>query len=258
MLGDDNMLATTEAKLAFCLTSDDLRQLSFRSLGKGVGVGAPMRYYNTADLRAAAIRKHGLLGLQQKQQSRLQRELKKRQRQDDARREMPELVRPSRPSEPTAALRDGAANVTVAAEVFVFNPERTTAEPVIVPPDTAVLRQTLLKHVKQQLVFTAERCPQPWCVEMPGIQPNVFAALGGQLADATTRAFNDSAACHTHRVHARDLFCCSKADLLRVFHRDGVGIQIDGEIQLEYRPTSMVLTLRGDSELVCDERTMWL
>ena len=69
-----DLVATADAKSVYFLTPDDLRLLNCQMFGGGIGCGPPRHFYHEADLRAAAIRKHGQAGFQKKQEARLQRE----------------------------------------------------------------------------------------------------------------------------------------------------------------------------------------
>jgi hypothetical protein len=325
MAGERDLVATTEAKEDYFLSSRDLSRLNFRSIqGR---FGAPKRYYSAADLQATAIYKHGLLGYQRKiylqqlrarMQSQEDSDRQQRLLQDKDDRALVELQQESRASATTllsslprnprcdkripvvkkmtiprdagatsVAVKSSAKDITVkcykinsssdddvgiawcaltepVVDVSGPRPEQTTAE----------LRQSLLKLAKKALCFTDRGVPQSWRVDVPGIQPSAFAALAGHptavKTDPALRLFMGEAAPVTaiglsqrhlvqcHQLQSRELFGCAEADLLRVFHREGVGIQIADETVLKYDTPETTLTLLGEGQLVCDERTMWL
>ena len=79
-----NLIGTADAKSDFFLTPADLRFLNVRTIGGGLGCGAPMKFYEPSELRVAAIRKYGEAGFQKKLESRQKRESNKRRREDEA------------------------------------------------------------------------------------------------------------------------------------------------------------------------------
>jgi hypothetical protein len=250
-----DLVGSAEAKSAYFLTPDDLRLLRFESFGGGIGCGAPRHFYHAADLAAAAIRKHGQAGFQKKQEARLLRESKKRQREDDAEIALAALQRAERSSVPIASPSTGASNDAP----IILDSDADDGVPqtaAVAPPETAPLRKSLLRLAKQALGFRDSGAPKPWRVEAPGVHPNVFAALAGRPSDAALRTFVKVGAHYSHEADCRVLFGCAEADLLRIFKREGVGIQICDEITLKYKPSDLTLTLHGVGEIVCDKRTM--
>lgn len=226
-----NWLDSNEAKAQYFLTPEDLRFLNVQSVGGGIGCGRPTNYYNPKELEAAAIRKHSEAGFKAKKEARKKRESKKRAREDAA---------------------DDALEALQAAPL-----PPTAAAPAAAAPETAALRKSLLKLAKKALGFTEGGGPKNWRVEAPGVLPATFAALAGRAADSALRTFVKAGAYHSHDVDARALFGVRDAsELLRVFKREGVGIQIDDWITLKYKPSDMTLSLHGGGEIICDERTM--
>lgn len=226
-----NWLDSNEAKAQYFLTPEDLRFLNVQSVGGGIGCGRPTNYYNPKELEAAAIRKHGEAGFKAKKEARKKRESKKRAREEAA---------------------DDALEALQAAP-----PPPAAAAPAAAAPETAALRKSLLKLAKKALGFTEGGGPKNWRVEAPGVLPATFAALAGRAADSALRTFVKAGAYHSHDVDARALFGVRDAsELLRVFKREGVGIQIDDRITLKYKPSDMTLSLHGGGEIICDERTM--
>ena len=176
------------------------------------------------ELEAAAIRKRGEAGFKAKKEARKKRESKK--------------------------AADDALEAMQA-------PPPGSAAPAAAAPETAALRKSLLKLAKKALGFTEGGGPKNWRVEAPGVLPATFAALAGRAADSALRTFVKAGAYHSHDVDARALFGVRDAsELLRVFKREGVGIQIDDRITLKYKPSDMTLSLHGGGEIICDERTM--
>jgi hypothetical protein len=252
-MGD--LVGSGEAKTAYFLTADDLRQLSCHAFGGGIGCGAPRHFYREAELRAAAVRKHGEAGFLKKLEARAQRESKKRQREDDAESALAALERAVQPPPPNALLDGRAANN--APVIAARNSDDAAPRPAAAAPaETAALRKSLLKLAKQALGFRDSGAPKPWRVEVPGVQPGAFAALAGRPADVALRTFVKAGAYLSHEVEAKELFRCAQADLLRVFKREGVGIEIDSSVTLKYKPSDMTLTLHGAGEIICDSRTM--
>ena len=252
-----DLVATADAKSVYFLTPDDLRLLNCQMFGGGIGCGPPRHFYHEADLRAAAIRKHGQAGFQKKQEARLQRESKKRQRQGDAESALAALQQAARPPAPIASPGTGASNCG-APIIPASDPVDAATRPaaVALPLETTALRKSLLKLAKQALGFKDSGAPKQWRVEAPNIQPSVFAALAGRPADAALRTFVKTGAYYSHEAEALELFCCTQADLLRIFKREGVGIEIDGSIILKYKQSDMTLTLHGAGAIICDKRTM--
>ncbi len=248
-----DLVGSAEAKTAYFLTPDDLRLLSFQAFGGGIGCGAPRHFYHAADLLAAAIRKHGQAGFEKKQQARQQRESKKRQREGDADQALAEFLRAPRPPAPVAVPGPGASSAAPVALADDHNGSRTVA---VIPQEIAALRKSLLKLSKQALAFTESGGPKAWRVEVPGIQRNMFAALADRSYDAELCTFVKAGAYYSHTVDALALFTCKEEDMLRVFKRQGVGLQIYETITLKYKPSDMTLTLHGHGEIICDERTM--
>ena len=82
------------------------------------------------------------------------------------------------------------------------------------------------------------------------------AALAGRPADVALRTFVKSGAYHSLDMDACTLFDCRESDLLRVFKREGVGIQIDDCVVLKFKPSDGTLAVHGGGDIICDERTM--
>ena len=254
-MGD--LVGSGEAKTAYFLTADDLRQLSCHAFGGGIGCGAPRHFYREAELRAAAVRKHGEAGFLKKLEARAQRESKKRQREDDAESALAALERAVQPPPPIALTLSGGRAANNAPVIAARDSDDAAPRlAAVAPPETAALRKSLLKLAKQALGFRDSGAPKPWRVEVPGVQPAAFAALVGRPADAALRTFVKAGAHLSHEVEAKQLFHCTQADLLRVFKREGVGIEIYPSVTLKYKPSDMTLTLHGAGEIVCDSRTM--
>jgi hypothetical protein len=229
-----NWVGSTEAKSEYFLTPDDLRFLNYHSMGGGVGVGAPMKFYDPVELKAAAIRKHGDAGFASKRAARKKREANKRKREE--------------------AADDALAALATAPPVATDAGSDSNAA---APAQTIALRKSLLKLAKKALGFTDGGGPKNWRVEAPGIQPATFAALVGRPADAALATFPKNGAYHSHDGDACAIFGLrDDAELLRVFKREGVGIQISDCITLKYKPSDMSLALLGGGEIVCDHRTM--
>lgn len=243
-------MGSAEAKTAYFLTPDDLRLLSFQAFGGGIGCGAPRHFYHAEDLLAAAIRKHGQAGFEEKQQ----RESKKRQRECNAEHALAELQQAPRAPAPVAAPGPGDSSAAPIIRADTSHAPQTAA---VAPQELAALRKSLLKLSKQALAFTESGGPKAWRVEVPGIQRNVFAAFAGRPLDGELRTFVKAGAHYSHTVDAVSLFACKEGDMLCVFKRQGVGLQIDETITLKYKPSGMTLTLHGHGEIVCDERTRW-
>lgn len=249
------MMGTAVAKATYFLTPADLRLIQCHSYGGGIGCGPPMHFYKETELRALALRKHGQAGFHKKQQARLQRESKKRQRQDDADSALAALQRASRPPAPMVSQHSAVANNSV---ILVSDSDNAAPLPAaaaprpaaIAPPETSVLRKSLLKLAKQALGFKDSGAPKQWRVEVPGIQPSVFAALAGRPADAELRTFVKAGAYYSHEGAALELFQCTQEDLERFFSHEGVGIEIYHSITLKYKPLNMTLTLHGSGEIV--------
>ncbi len=230
-----------------------MRLLSCQAFGGGIGCGAPRLFYHAADLPAAAIRKHGQDGFQKKQEARQKRESKKRQRQDDAESALAALerLRAACPPAPIASPGTGAPNNANIIPVSSSNnaaPQFAAVE----PPETSTLRKSLLKLAKKALGFKDSGGAKDWRIEVPGVQPSVFAALSGRPADSALQTFVKVGAYHSHEAEARELFRCTNADLVRFFTREGVGIEIFEEIILKYKPSDMTLTLLGCGEIVLE------
>ena len=227
-----NWLDSNEAKSQYFLTPDDLRSLNVQSAGGGIGCGRPTNFYNPVELQAAAIRKHGEAGFKAKKEARMKRESKKRAREEAADDAL-EALQTAAPPPPAAAAAAAAG------------------------PETTALRKSLLKLAKKVLGFTEGGGPKNWRVEVPAVRAATFAALAGRPADSTLRTFVKAGAYHSHDVDATALFAVrDSSELLRVFKREGVGIQIDDRVTLKYKPSDMTLSLHGGGEIVCDERTM--
>ncbi len=166
---------------------------------------------------------------------------------------MAEFLQAPHPQAPIAVPGPGAASAAPVALVDDRHGPRTVA---VMPQETVALRKSLPKLSKQALAFTESGGPKAWRVEVPGIQRNMFAALADRSYDAELRSFVKAGAYYTHTVDALALFTCKEEDMLRVFKRQGVGLQIYGTITLKYKPSDMTLTLHGHGEIICDERTM--
>jgi hypothetical protein len=140
--------------------------------GGDIGCGPPRHFYNEADLRAAAIRKHGQADFQTKQEARLQRESKKRQRQDDAESALAALQQAACPSAPIAS-PGTEASIGGAPIILVSDPIDAAPRPAAVAPhiETAALRKSPLKLAKQALGFKDSGAPKQWRVEAPHVQP---------------------------------------------------------------------------------------
>ncbi len=266
MSGDNDLLATTEAKLAFFLTSDDIRDIKHRSLARGGRTGPPLRLYHVDDLRAAAVRKYGEIGLQTKEESRKRRESKKRRLQDGA--EHVHVLTGLPLTAPASSAATGVVNAAVVVGDATDNAESRTANhrlddraPVALPAtpqEIASLRASLLKLAKKAVCLMDGNSQKVWSVDVPCVQPDVVAALAGRTADAGLQSGMKMNKSYSMVAHACELFGCNEADLLHVFYRDGVGIQILDSITLCYKPSNMTLTVQGEGELVCDQRTMWI
>lgn len=229
-----NWVGTVDAKSEYFLMPEDLRSLDYQSLGGGVGIGAPSKFYNPKDLKAAAILKHGEAGFKSKQDARKKRESKKREREDAADEALAALAPP--PAAPAAGAPAPPPATGAAAA------------------DTSALSKSLLKLAKKALGFTDGGGPKNWRVEAPGIPSATFAALAGRPSDTTLRTFVKAGAYYSHDVSASALFGLSSASasshLTRVFKREGVGIQIDDRVTLKYKPSDMTLALLGGGEIV--------
>ena len=144
------------------------------------------------------------------------------------------------------------ASIGGAPIILVSDPVDAAPRPAAVAPpiETAALRKSLLKLAKQALGFKDSSAPKQWRVEAPDVQPSVFAALAGRPADAALRTFVKTGAYYSHEAEALELFCCTQADLLRIFKREGVGIQIDDSITLKYKQSDMTLTLHGAGAII--------
>ena len=254
MMFSNEMMGSAEAKATYFLTPGDLRLLNYQSFGGGIGCGPPRHFYKVAELKALALSKHGQAGFLKKHQARLQRESKKRQRQDEADSALAALQ--PRPPAPIVSQGTGASNHAVVmvgdSDDDAPPPAAATPRPAaIAPPETSVLRKSLLKLAKQALGFRDSGAPKQWRVEAPGIQPGVFAALAGRPADAALRTFVKAGAFYSHEVAALEFFQCSQEDLVRFFRHEGVGIEIFNSIMLKYKPSDMTLTLHGSGEINC-------
>ena len=252
-----NLVSTAAAKSNYFLTPDDLRPLKVRLFGGGLGCGAPRKLYEPAELRAAAIRKHGEAGFKKKQEAQQKRESKKRQREEDADRALAALHRVAPPPARSGG-GDNPINLDSDEEAAPAPPAAPVPvpAPAVMPPEVAALRKSMLKLAKKALGFTESGGPKSWRVEVPGVQPATFAALAGRPADRTLATFVKSGAYHSHDVDAQVLFGCKESELLRIFKREGVGIQIEEEVTLKYKPSDRSLAMLGGGDIVCDERTM--
>ena len=76
--------ATKEAKQLYFLSTDDLAYLQCHRLGGGIGLGPPMKCYNTTDLIEASLAKHGNEGVMKKLMARNKRETNKRRKEEQA------------------------------------------------------------------------------------------------------------------------------------------------------------------------------
>lgn len=236
------LVGTAEAKSEYFLTPADLNGLLCQTFGGGIGCGAPRKFYFAGDLQACALTKYGAAGLKSKQEAKQKRESKKRQREADADAALAAMTQRPHP---------GAAAPPQAAAAGFGAAAAAAASPQIVAP----LRKSLLKMAKKALGFTDGGGPKNWRIEAPAIQPAIFAALAGRPADVTLRTFVKSGAYHSLDVDACTLFGCREGDLLRVFKREGVGIQIDDGLVLKFKPSDGTLSVHGGGDIVCDERT---
>ena len=223
-------VALARAKSEYFLTTADLQALPCQRWGGGIGCGAPRKFYNAADLEAAALRKYGEAGLRNKKEAQLKRESKKRQREEAA-------------NEALASLAPPAVN---AFSTLMGSSAAAT---------TAALRKSLLKLSKKALGFEQGGGPKDWRVEVPGVMPATFAALAGRPTDAALRTFAKAGAYHSHEIDACELYGCRESEMHRVFKREGVGLQIDDRVLLKYKPSDMTLTLRGGCDITVDDRS---
>jgi hypothetical protein len=253
-----NLIGTADAKSDFFLTPADLRFLNVRTIGGGLGCGAPMKFYEPSELRVAAIRKYGEAGFQKKLESRQKRESNKRRREDEADRALAVLHQTARAptSKRLQPPSDGSRALPIHLDSDDDTPSTAPAAVNVAPPETAALRKSLLNLAKKALGFTDSGSPKNWRVEAPGIQTAVFAALAGRPADAALRTFVKAGAYYSHEADACELFGCKKADLLRIFKHEGVGIQMYAKITLKFKPSDLTLALLGGGEIICDEHTM--
>ena len=77
-LGFGDGVSSSSAKKDYFLTTQDLLPLDYASLGGGIGIGRPSKFYREADVLEAAIKKHGPEGYKKKCEARKRRETKKR------------------------------------------------------------------------------------------------------------------------------------------------------------------------------------
>mmetsp|Transcript_15229 Transcript_15229/g.33134 ORF Transcript_15229/g.33134 Transcript_15229/m.33134 type:complete len:251 (+) Transcript_15229:288-1040(+) len=74
------VLSSAEAKKEYFLSADDLSEVPRETLYGGFGTGRAMYIFNEDDLEAAALAKHGEMGLAKKRAARQKREENKRKR----------------------------------------------------------------------------------------------------------------------------------------------------------------------------------
>ena len=218
------LVSTSDAKAAYFLTPDDLRLLRCHERGGGFGCGAPSKFYESQQLEAAAIQKHGRAGYEAKLAARQKREGKKRQREAEA-------------AEATTAFQRARAVA------------HTAPSPAAPPAQLAALRKSLLKMAKQRLGFEDSGGPKNWKVEVPGQDAAAFAALAGRAGDDRLATFVKRGAYYHAEVGARQLFGCARSELQRWFKREGVGIEIEEAVGLRYKPSDATLAVLGGGEL---------
>jgi hypothetical protein len=259
LLNDYDMLATSDAKNEFFLTPRDLRNIRYRTFSRGIRTGPPMRLYRIDDLRAAAISKHGELGLKKRQDRRLRRKShsKKQGRPDESDTVLAADQHELDPSDSPTSATDEVDNAAIGvADDFEGQTARHPRH------DSAIvalaLRASLLNLAKKAACLANESTSKVWRVDLPGVEPDTFAALSGRPANPAPRSSTAVPSSYSHQARACELFICSKADLLQVFYRHGVGIQILDDVTLTYMPSTSALQLQGECELVCDHRTMWI
>jgi hypothetical protein len=223
--------------------------------------------YHVDDLRAAAVRKYGEEGFRKKEESRLKRENKKRRRQDDTERlhVFAGLQQPV-PSTTSAAgavnaapiLVGGVANHADVPTVQHRINDRASGTLAVTPLETALLRASLLKLARKAACVMEGNSHKVWSVDVPCVKPDMVAALINRPDDSVSKTPFKVNKALSVKLHACHLFGCDEADLLQVFYRDGVGVQILDDILLRYKPAKLMLSVQGEGQLVCDQRTMWI
>jgi hypothetical protein len=263
MFSDSDMLATSDAKVTFFLEPRDLRHIKYRSHSRDCRTGPPLRLYRVDDLRAAAIRKHGELGLKKKEEARSRRLTKKLKRKDASgivlAADQHELDPSDSPTSATDEVDNAAIGVADDFEgqtAVLPSHDCAPAEVAVVPFDTRFLRASLLKLAKEAACLANQSSSKVWRVDVPCVKPDAFAAMSGRPANPAPKS---STSCsYSRQARACELFGCNEADLLQVFYRHGVGIQILDDVTLTYLPSTSALQLQGECEFVSDHRTMWI
>lgn len=152
-------IGSTEAKKEYFLTPDDLRMLSVHSVGGGVGCGRPMAFYDPAELKRAAIRKHGQEGYANKQAAREKREANKRRREDEA--ENAYQTMQNVQTMQKVAVVDLTDDRVIAGNSAAAQPATNAS--------VATMRKGLLKMAKKSLGFTDSGAPKRWRIEVPAV-----------------------------------------------------------------------------------------
>ena len=236
--------ATKEAKQLYFLSTDDLAYLQCHRLGGGIGLGPPMKCYNTTDLIEASLAKHGNEGVMKKLMARNKRETNKRRKEEQA-----ELARKR-----MKTINDNASNTagTTTATTAISKASSSVMED---SKEIKKLRSSLLKLAKKKMGFEMSGAPKHWRFEVPGTSKVTFATLMGQPNDVELTTFVKNGAYYTiQSYNCMKLFglnSMNDADgqLTKNFKREGVSQKIGESVTVRYKPSTMEMSVSGYAEI---------
>lgn len=237
----DGIMSSKEAKQEYFLTTQDLWNVRYQSIGGGIGCGAPMKIYKHDDLIEVALATHGRSGLEQKLQARYKRQAKKEQREREA---DAKLAAQEQKAAAAAAASTSSAAATATSST-------TNAAPPEESKDLKKLRASLLKFAKKKMGFERSGSPKSWRVEIPNTSAATFAALMGRPQDDQLETFCKKGAYYTMEYYSTHSFfgVCPDTDITKYFGREGVSQRIADTITVRYKPSANELSISGWAEM---------
>ena len=242
---------SAEAKRAYFLTPADLALLHHERVGGGIGCGAPERWYYPAELRAAALAKHGEAGLAKKAASRTKREANKRAREEEAASAEAALARgdPLPPSTAAKRAKTAAPAESSSSASASASASPTAAEAAADRLAVEALRKEARGALARACTWDLLRAKQSpngtsTSVRLERVEARHYAALIGLRGDPTLRSLVKKGAWYSVYVSCDDLFeegVCGKGG--KYGSNGQLGVRSEDEISVKYSPASKTMSI---------------